>query len=48
MAKHAGISKSKVQQIWAARGLKRHLVETFKLSNDAHFEDKLVTSSPWT
>jgi transposase len=42
MAKHAGISKSKVQQIWSARGLKPHLVETFKLSNDAHFEDKLV------
>lgn len=42
MAKHAGISKTKVQQIWSARGLKPHLVETFKLSNDAHFEDKLV------
>ena len=42
MARHAGIGKSKVQQIWAARGLKPHLVETFKLSNDAHFEDKLV------
>jgi len=42
MAKHAGISKSKVQQIWSARGLKPHLVETFKLSNDPHFEDKLV------
>lgn len=42
MAKHAGISKSKVQQIWSARGLKPHLVETFKLSNDPDFEDKLV------
>ena len=42
MAKHAGISKSKVQQIWVARGLKPHLVETFKLSSDPHFEDKLV------
>ena len=42
MAAHAGISKTKVQQIWSARGLKPHLVETFKLSNDAHFEDKLV------
>ncbi len=42
MAKHAGISKTKVQQIWSARGLKPHLVETFKLSNDVHFEDKLV------
>src|SRR6266567_1974691 len=42
MAKHAGIGKSKVQQIWAGRGLKPHLVETFKLSNDPNFEDKLV------
>jgi transposase len=42
MAKHAGISKSKVQQIWSARGLEPHLVEAFKLSNDPHFEDKLV------
>ncbi|HUP85745.1 MAG TPA: IS630 family transposase [Acidimicrobiales bacterium] len=42
MAKHAGISKSKVQQIWSARGLKPHLVETFKLSNDPDFDDKLV------
>jgi transposase len=42
MAKHAGISKTKVQQIWSARGLKPHLVETFKLSNDIAFEAKLV------
>ncbi len=42
MAAHAGISKSKVQQIWAARGLKPHLVRTFKLSNDPHFEEKLI------
>jgi transposase len=42
MAAHSGISKSKVQQIWAARGLKPHLVETFKLSNDSRFEEKLV------
>jgi transposase len=42
MAKHAGVSKSMVQQIWSARGLKPHLVETFKLSTDARFEDKLV------
>jgi hypothetical protein len=34
--------QSKVQQIWSGRGLKPHLVETFKLSNDPHFEDKLV------
>jgi transposase len=42
MAAHAGISKTKVQLIWAARGLKPHLVDTFKLSNDPRFEEKLV------
>jgi transposase len=42
MAKASGLSKSKVHQIWRARGLKPHLVRTFKLSNDRHFEDKLV------
>ncbi len=42
MAKHAGISKTKVQEIWSARGLKPHLVETFKLSNDKRFEEKLI------
>jgi len=42
MAQHAGISKTKVHQIWQARGLKPHLVETFKLSNDPEFENKLV------
>ncbi len=42
MAKHSGLSKTKVQQIWSSRGLKPHLVETFKLSNDPRFEDKLI------
>ena len=42
MAKHSGLSKTKVQQIWSSRGLKPHLVETFKLSNDKRFEEKLV------
>jgi transposase len=41
MAKYSALSKSKVQQIWSARGIKPHLVETFKLSNDKHFEEKL-------
>jgi len=31
-----------VQRVWAARGLKPHLVDTFKLSNDPRFEEKLV------
>ena len=28
MAKHSGVSKSKVQQVWHARGIKPHLVES--------------------
>jgi transposase len=31
-----------VQRIWSARGLQPHRVETFKLSNDKRFEEKLV------
>ena len=31
-----------MQRIWHARGLKPHLVETFKLSNDPAFEEKLA------
>jgi hypothetical protein len=38
----AGVSPATVQQVWAARGLKPHLVETFKLSNDPKFEEKLI------
>ena len=42
MAKHAGVSRNTVQRIWKARGLKPHLVDTFKISNDPAFEDKLA------
>jgi transposase len=42
MAKVQGVSSATVQRIWSARGLKPHQVTTFKLSNDKHFEDKLV------
>ena len=42
MAAAQGVSRATVQRIWSARGLKPHLVKTFKLSNDKHFEDKLV------
>jgi transposase len=31
-----------VQRVWSSRGLKPHLVRTFKLSNDARFEEKLI------
>jgi transposase len=42
MAKAKGVSPATVQRIWSARGLKPHRVETFKLSNDPRFEEKLV------
>jgi transposase len=42
MAKRAGVSSSTVQRVWSARGLKPHRVETFKLSRDPRFEEKLV------
>ena len=42
MAAAQGVSPATVQRIWSARGLKPHLVRTFKLSNDKHFEGKLV------
>jgi transposase len=42
MAARAGVSPATVQRIWSARGIKPHRVETFKLSNDPKFEEKLV------
>ena len=42
MAKEVGVSPATVQRVWSARGLKPHRVETFKLSADKHFDQKLV------
>ena len=42
MARAQGVSHTTVQKIWAARGLKPHLVDTFKLSKDPQFEEKLA------
>src|ERR671933_1426873 len=42
MAKATGVSPATVQRIWAGRGLQPHRVDTFKLSNDRRFEEKLV------
>jgi transposase len=42
MAKAHGVSPATVQRIWSARGLRPHRVETFKLSTDPRFEEKLV------
>ena len=40
MGRHAGMSHSTVQRIWAKNELKPHLIKTFKLSNDPKFEEK--------
>ena len=42
MARTVGVSPATVQRIWSGRGLKPHLVKTFKLSNDPLFEEKLI------
>jgi transposase len=41
MARASGISTSSVQRIWRAFGLQPHRAETFKLSNDPLFIDKV-------
>jgi transposase len=41
MARHSGISTSSVGRVWRAFGLQPHLVETFKLSTDPLFVDKV-------
>ncbi|BCI86194.1 hypothetical protein NIIDMKKI_14000 [Mycobacterium kansasii] len=41
MAERSGLSKSTVGRIWKALGLKPHLVDTFKLSDDPQFIDKV-------
>jgi transposase len=40
MARATGISTASVQRLWAANDIKPHLTRTFKLSNDARFEEK--------
>jgi Homeodomain-like domain len=42
MAKQVGVSPATVQRVWAARGLKPHLVKSVTLSNDPRFEEKLI------
>lgn len=41
LAAKAGISDTSVLRIWQANGLKPHLVETFKVSRDPKFAEKL-------
>lgn len=42
MARRHGVGKDTVARIWRARRLRPWLVDTFKLSADPHFEEKLV------
>lgn len=42
LAKELGITQSMVHRVWKANGLRPHMVRTFKISNDPHFEEKLV------
>ena len=42
MADRFGVGKDTVARIWRARNIKPWLVDTFKLSNDPRFEEKLV------
>src|SRR5215510_15928930 len=48
MARHSGISTSSVGRIWRAFGLQPHRLETFKLSTDPLFVDKVrdIVGSP--
>jgi transposase len=41
MAAAVGISEASVRRIWRAHGLKPHRLETFKISNDPAFAEKL-------
>ena len=41
MAEAAGVSAATVSRVWRAHGLKPHLIETFKVSRDPQFVEKL-------
>lgn len=41
MAKESGLSKSTVGRIWKVFGLKPHLIDIFKISNDPQFIKKV-------
>jgi transposase len=45
MAKRAGVSRSSVSRIWRAFKLKPHREDTFTLSNDDFFVEKVATLS---
>ena len=41
MARHTGLSQTAISRIWRAFGLKPHRAETFKLSTDPYFVEKV-------
>ena len=41
MAKANGLAPSTIHRIWREQGLKPHQIETFKLSNDPRFVEKI-------
>ena len=43
MASEMGVSEATVRRVWHANGLKPHLIETFKISKDKRFAEKLET-----
>jgi transposase len=42
LAKRFGIGKDAIARVWADHNLKPWRVDNFKLSNDPHFEEKLI------
>jgi transposase len=42
LAAHLGLSATTVRRVWRRNGIKPHLQDTFKLSRDPRFVDKLV------
>jgi len=42
MAARVGVSPATVQRVWSELGLKPHRVDTFKISNDPRFSEKLI------
>jgi transposase len=42
MAVRVGVSPATVQRIWSELGLQPHRVDTFKISNDTRFTEKLI------
>lgn len=42
MATEVGVSPATVQRVWSTLGIKPHLTQTFKVSTDPHFSEKLI------